>query len=150
MKHLNKMLGALFVPVLLLALAVPVLAADVQRSGQRLIVDGVQIDCEKYNIDGSNYFKLRDLAYVLNGTAAQFEVGYDAASATVSITTGAAYTPNGTEMTAEADKSATAQVSAQTVTIDGVAVGNLSVYNIGGNNYFMLRDLAAGQGYKGE
>jgi hypothetical protein len=30
-----------------------------------LAVDGKTVDCEKYNIDGSNYFKLRDIAYLL-------------------------------------------------------------------------------------
>ena len=39
---------------------------------------------DAYNIEGSNYFKLRDLAYVLNGTDKQFEVGWDAAANAIS------------------------------------------------------------------
>ena len=147
MKHLNKMLGALFVPVLLLALAVPVLAADVQRSGQKLIVDGVQIDCEKYNIDGNNYFKLRDLASLLSGTGSTFEVGWDAERLTVSITKGQAYTKVGGELEVGADLSSQAQVSSQAILIDGEIVNGISVYNIGGNNYFKLRDLGEALGF---
>ena len=118
-------------------------------STQNLAVDGKTIPCEKYNIDGSNYFKLRDMAYVLNGTAAQFAVGWDAASSTVSITTGQPYTPNGTELKLDGgDKSATSVPSSQTIKIDGVVVSNLSVYNIGGNNYFKLRDLGDALGFE--
>ena len=51
-------------------------------SPQKLSVNGTNVDCGKYNIDGANYFKLRDLAYMLNGTASQFDVGFDAAAST--------------------------------------------------------------------
>ena len=36
-----------------------------------------------YKIDGANYFKLRDLAMLLNGSAKQFAVDYDAAAASL-------------------------------------------------------------------
>lgn len=45
----------------LLALALPsgtALAADVEVSLQKLTVDGKTIECERYNIDGANYFHL--------------------------------------------------------------------------------------------
>ena len=40
-------------------------AANVAVSPQNLSVDGIDADCDKYNIDGSNYFKLRDLGDAL-------------------------------------------------------------------------------------
>ncbi len=126
---------------LLVSLGAPALAAKTVLSPQKLTVDGKAVDCEKYNIDGSNYFKLRDLAYLLNGTNSQFAVGYDEASKTVSIKTGEAYQPVGGELVIGADKSATAVPSAQTIMIDGEVRSDLSVFNIGGNNYFKLRDL---------
>ena len=117
-------------------------------SPQNLSVDNKGVDCEKYNIDGSNYFKLRDLAYLLKDTASRFGVGYDAASATVTITAGAAYEPNGSELVTGTDNSATAQPSSQTILIDGVARGDLTVYNIGGNNFFQLRELGNVLGFE--
>ena len=119
----------------------------IERSAQNLTVNGVKKDCDKYNIDGSNYFKLRDLAYMLSGTGSQFAVGYDDATKTVTVNKGAPYTPNGSEMVIGEDKSATAEPSGQTIMIDGQPRGDLTVYNIGGNNYFKLRDLGTALGF---
>ena len=116
-------------------------ATNAVLSPHGLRVGGKNIDCEKYNIADRNYFKLRDLAQLLSGTGSQFEVGYDEATATVSITTGKAYTPNGTELLAGVDNSATAQPSNQAILIDGVSHSGLTVYNIGGSNFFQLREL---------
>ena len=124
------------------------IAAFTVLSSQGLSVDGKTVNCEKYNVDGSNYFKLRDIAYLLNGTKVQFAVGWDASSQTISILTGEKYTANGTELDLSGgDKSATAKPSRQTIRIDGKDVSGLSVYNIGGNNYFKLRDLGDALGF---
>ena len=143
MKHLKKNLCSFLALALLLCLAVPALAADVRLSQQKLAVNGKEINCEKYNIDGSNYFKLRDLAQVLNGTGSQFGVGFDAETSTVTITTGEAYESTGTELATGVDNSATTQPSAQSIMIDGEIHGELTVYNIGGSNFFQLRELGS-------
>ena len=95
--------------MLLASLCAPAFAATTVLSTQNLVVNEQEVDCEKYNIDGSNYFKLRDLAKLMNGTTSQFSVGYDDATKTVTITTGEAYTPDGSELIVGADKSASAQ-----------------------------------------
>lgn len=110
-------------------------------SGQTVGVNGTNMTFEAYNIDGSNYFKLRDVAFVLNGTGSQFSVTYDEKTNTIACTTGQAYTKNGTEMMPRGDLSAGAAASAQSMTVNGKAV-KLSAFCIGGNNYFKLRDLA--------
>jgi len=133
---------------LCLALSATAQAANVVSSSQQLTVDGVEVACEKYNIDGSNYFKLRDLAYVLNGSGSSFQVGWDAEKQLVSITTGKDYTEAGGELGLGADKSASAQSSGQTVQVNGAARADLSVYNIGGNNFFKLRDLGEALGFE--
>ena len=117
-------------------------APTIVLSPQKLTVDGQPIDCEKYNIDGSNYFMLRDIAFLLNGTGSQFALDWDDATRTVSITTGAPYEPDGSELQTGADKSASAVVGNQTIMIDGAVCAGLSVFNMGDRNYFKLRDLA--------
>lgn len=139
--------------VLLLALALLPAAAfaegpTVVLSGQNLRVNGKPIECEKYNIDGSNYFKLRDLAYVLNGTGSQFSVAWDGANKCVSLVTGEAYEPNGSELDLSGgDKSDTAAPSLDSIMVNGELRTDLSAYKIGGNNYFKLRDLGGALGF---
>ncbi len=53
---------------------------------------------EAYNIQGNNYFKLRDLAHVLNGTTKQFNVGYDNTTKAITIVTGQPYIPAESEI----------------------------------------------------
>lgn len=114
---------------------------NVVISPQNLTVDGNFVNVQKYNIDGSNYFKLRDIAYLLADTDSEFSVGWDADAATVSIATNDSYTPVGNELTVGADLSYSAVPSPQTILVDGCLYDDLYVYNIGGENFFKLRDL---------
>ena len=124
-------------------------AETAQLSSQKLSFNGMDYsEVEKYNIDGSNYFKLRDVAALLDGTVAQFNVGYDNATKTVAITTGRAYDYVGTELQFEQDNAKTAVVSPQTITVDGKAVTGLTAYNIGGSNFFQLRELGRVLGFE--
>ena len=112
----------------------------VQLTHQKLAVNGAEKTTEIYNIDGSNYFKLRDLAMLLQGTGSRFSVGYDDASKTVTVVTGADYAAVGGELETHGDRSYTYAQSGQSLRVNGEAV-SLSAYNIGGNNFFKLRDL---------
>ena len=51
-----------------------------------LSLDGRTVDTQKYNIGGNNYFKLRDLAELLN-----FQVLWDNSSRTIRIDTTKSY-----------------------------------------------------------
>lgn len=140
---MKRLLTLLLAAALCLCLAAPALAApEVVPSGQALSVNGEAIECEKYNIDGENYFKLRDLAWLLRGTLARFSVDYDFPTNTVTVLTGEAYAPLGTELDLSGgDMSETAVPTKQTIVVDGAELSGLRVYNIGGANYFRLRDL---------
>ena len=145
---MRRLLRCLLCLALLAGLIPAARAAQVIPSPQTLTVEGEAVVCDKYNIDGSNYFKLRDLACLLNGTTAQFAVYWDAQTATVAIETGLPYDPDGTELTLPAaDLSGTAVKSSQTIRINGVPCPDLSVYNIGGNNFFRLRELGCLLGF---
>ena len=113
---------------------------------QNLTVDGEKKETEIYNINGNNYFKLRDVAMLLNNTGVQFSITYDAASQTILITTGKAYTPQGGELQTGQDRSASCVKSAQALVINGQPV-ELTAYNLGGNNFFQLRELGSALGF---
>lgn len=126
-------------------------AFHAELSSQQLKVDGEAVECEKYNIDGSNYFKLRDIAAIMNGTGSQFDVGWDDAKGVVTITSNHAYdNRNGTELVLGEDLSNTAKKSEQIIIIDGSPRNDLLVYNIGGSNFFKLRDLGDCLGFEVE
>lgn len=55
-------------------------------SSQSLFVDGTKVDTEAYNINGSNYFKLRDV-----GQAVNFAVEYDEAANAIKVDTSKKY-----------------------------------------------------------
>lgn len=143
-----KKLLPIILTLLLVCIAAPYAsAANVVASPQNLSVDGIDADCDKYNIDGSNYFKLRDLAQLLSKTDSRFSISFDEQSNAVAVVSGKEYIPVGGELARGQDQSKTAVVSKQSVLIDGKAVDGLSIYNIGGNNYFKLRDLGDALGF---
>ena len=116
-------------------------------TNQKLTVDGAEKATEIYNIDGSNYFKLRDIAALLTGTDAQFDVGYDAENRVVLVTRGQAYTPVEGDLLLGKDKSETTMPGTMAIQIDGALVEFESVYNIGDNNFFKLRELGEKLGF---
>ncbi len=118
--------------------------AGVVLSPQTITVNGAAVKVEAYNIGGTNYFMLRDLAALLSGTSAQFNVEFDADRDAVVITRGATY--NGAVNTNFTDRSGRTAPSQQSVEIDGQRV-SLTAYNIGGNNFFGLRELSTLLGY---
>jgi hypothetical protein len=124
----------------------PVLTA--KPTAGAVLVNGEQIAFDAYNISGNNYFKLRDLAYVLNGTEKQFDVGWDGNNNRVTLTGGKPYTSVGGEMAGKGagDKTPTptsSDLSFNFADYDGpIPNFGFTAYNIDGNNYFKLRDIA--------
>lgn len=124
---------------LALSLAVPAAAAAAQPSPQTLKVNGETVSCAAYNIDGNNYYKLRDIALLLRGTDARFSVSAVDSARIVSAVRGGTYVPEGSELSASAAAAAYVR-SAWKLRVDGSLV-SCTVYNIDGYNYFKLRDL---------
>lgn len=136
-----KKLTVVLLALLMICSCVVVSSADYQvcLSNQKMTVDLKPVDCTAYNIDGYNYFRLRELAYLLRETDCRFSVDYDSTDNAVLITTGDSYsTP---EKSPERDGSDSAVISSQKVIIDGKTVEGLSAFNIDGSNYFKLADL---------
>ena len=116
-------------------------AATAMPTNDKLYVGGALQTPSIYKIDGSNYFKIRDIAMLLNGSAREFSVGYDASTACVTVTAGESYQPNGTELAGQAvGGNKEALPTNNDIYVDGTKL-NLTVYKIDGSNYFKLRDL---------
>ena len=110
-------------------------------ASSNVFVNGVLVGFEAYNIAGNNYFKLRDLAKVLSGSEKQFEVDWDSSANAIQLTSNKGYTTVGGELalSGNTQKRAAAATTSKLYK-DGKAI-SLTAYNIGGNNYFKLRDV---------
>jgi hypothetical protein len=111
-------------------------------TASRVLVNGKEVSFDAYNINYNNYFKLRDIAYILNGTEKQFEIEYDSMTRAITLTSGKAYTAVGGEMAGKRPGDKTPAPSVSEIYLDGEKL-HLTVYTIDGNNYFKLRDLGA-------
>ena len=104
-----------------------------------LTAEGKSADLWTYKIDGSIYFKLRDIAMVLKTTAKQFNVSYNDSNVTLSL--GEDYAPVSNELTKPSGY-ATANPSNFNFQTNGRFCSILA-YNVNGYNYVKLSDLAA-------
>lgn len=135
--------------------ALPAPAAPVAyASTQTVKIDGVPVTFYAYALkdasgNDTNYVKLRDVAQALNGSAAQFEVGWGDGG--IAMETGKPYTPNGSEMVQSFSGDQPYAPNAAAIQIDGKAVA-LSAITLtdaqgGAYTYFKLRDLGDALGF---
>lgn len=73
-------------------------AKTVNPSSSNVKVNGKTINFDSYNINGSTYFKLRDIAMAINGTKQQFNVLWDENKNAVNLISGTAYEITGGEL----------------------------------------------------
>ena len=107
---------------------------------QTVCLDGLKYNTVAYNIDDNNYFKLRDIAKILDGTIKTFDIKYDSATNSIDMLSFYDYTSVGGELTPGDGNQRTALSSSVFLTLDGVPI-KATCYNIEGNNYFKLRDI---------
>ena len=144
----KRLLCLALVLVTMLTLSTGALAAEnAVVSRQKLTVDGENAPVTAYNIQDNNYFKLRDVAYLLSGTDARFSVEYEEKTNSIRIVTGEAYTANGSELHPIGKGDQQAVKSVQTLYINGRKDSSMAAYNINDYNYFKLRDLGAALGF---
>lgn len=113
---------------------------DAAPSKSAVLINGREVAFFAYNIKGNNYFKLRDLAFTLSGSNAQFGVTWNQDSGAVLMTSGERYTPTGDEMGTGSSTSQIGVLNNSKLYLDGQVV-NLTAYTIHGSNYFKLRDI---------
>ena len=115
-------------------------------SSASLVIDGAATPLTAYVINDLHYFKLRDVAYLLNSTTKQFEIEWSAADSTARLTSGEEYTPNGSELRAFAEGPRPFIPTSSNIIFNGAEVA-FEVYLIDNSNYFKLRDLGGLLGF---
>lgn len=107
-----------------------------------ILVNESKVAVSSYSINGYNYFKLRDIAMMVNGTAKQFNVGYNNKTKAVEIITGTPYSAVGGELSLGDGITKAAKTSSSKI-FNKTALSTYIPYMIDGNNYFKLRDVCS-------
>lgn len=132
---MKKFLSAVSILSISFALCSCANAQNVTKSPQPLIVDGKSVTSDAYNIDGNNYFKIRDIAYYMD-----FDVSYDDTTNSVVIYPDREYSLDAPKTESTSDISVSS--SSQGIYIYNSKINGVKAYNINGANYFKIRDLA--------
>ena len=106
----------------------------------KVTVDGAVQDFQVYTIDDYTYFKLRDIAGAVNGTAKQFQTTWDEQNAAIHITRGAAYSSAASGQHGSYGDTAATTSTAKLYCDE--AQRSISAYTIEDYTYYKLRDLA--------
>ena len=121
-------------------------------NSSKVYIDGKEVNFESYNINGSNYFKLRDVAYAMNGTSKQFDVRWNpdisilsmnskaSSNGVVEIVPNKSYTAVGGELAIGDGNIKTCNKTYSPIFVSENSV-RMAGYNIDGNNFFKLRDI---------
>ena len=125
---------------LMMACAGAANTATATPTGNSIYVDGKQVNGAAYMINSNNYFKLRDIAAMVNGSVKQFEVSWNQTKKRIDLTTNKAYTVVGGELALPSATAKTAKESTAAVYKDGTKAAYTG-YTISHNNYYKLRDL---------
>lgn len=119
----------------------------VALSSHKVSIDGLAVSPQAYLINGENYFKLRDIAYIMNDTETQFNVNWDAENNTIRLTSNTPYDIVGGEMTQPVlTEVQSCTTSTSVILLDGKYI-SLTGYRINGNNYYRIRDLSTALGF---
>lgn len=116
-------------------------ALSILPSTHKVAVDGKSAKPQGYLVNQENYFKLRDIAYILKDTKACFAVDWDAANKAIRLTSGKTYQPTGGELASGTTAVESSAPSDDKITLNGKPAA-LSGYRINDNNYYRVRDLA--------
>ena len=132
--------------LLAVSLSSVVYAQEASATDQVVLLDGNKVEVQGYNIDGNNYFKLRDIATILKDTQVSFDVNFNEDTNDILIKRFSKYEPLPTDLKKSDVKDLEIQPAFQKARVDNEKV-KYSGYLINGNNYFKLRDLGKNLGF---
>lgn len=115
---------------------------NVKPATAKVSVNGNIVDMAGVMVSENNYYKIRDVAMVLSTGVNRFSVSWDSQKGAISITTGRKYSAVGGELSGNGNLSGAEVSYSEVLLIVNGAERRLGAYNIDGNNYFKIRDLA--------
>lgn len=115
-------------------------------TASKVLVNGKEAAFDAYTISGTNYFKLRDIAQVVNGSAQQFDITWDNGKSAINLVSGHPYSTVSGELAKRKGTLQAAALSYAPIYKDGDYV-MLRAYTINNNNYVKLRDLGQAFGF---
>ncbi len=111
------------------------------KTSSKILLDEKEQNVTAYLVNDNNYFKLRDIAYILNGTGKNFSVDWNEKSNVISIETNQPYVAVGGETEVKDSLSQCRAIPTPSdIYIDGKKI-EFTSYLINDNNYFKLRVL---------
>ena len=111
---LAMMLVAMVAPLTVIANT-----ATATPSAHTVQIDGELVAFRAFLINGNNFFMLRDIAYALSDSPAQFEVSWDESLGAINLLSGVVYTLVGGEMQEAAVVAEVATPSTVAVLVNG-------------------------------
>jgi uncharacterized protein YkwD len=111
-----------------------------------IVVNNKTITPRAYNIQGHNYFMLRDIAHYVKDSQKAFDVGWNQETATIIIETGKPYLGGTVSKSSDVVVVSEVRVSKAKVLKNGVPL-SMTGYVIDGNTYYKLRDMGSAFGF---
>ena len=127
----------------------PVNTLTATPSDAILSINGREYELAGYNVNNSNYYKIRDIAMLMSTTSARFNVEWDPTLNGISILTGERYEIIGGELENSPQSSLEISETSSPIYIDGV-LSEVEAYTINGSTYFKIRDIADAAGFEVE
>ena len=138
---------SMLLAILMLITIIPTAFADgakemkAVKSSQKITLDKEVVEVAAYNIAGSNYLKLRDVAAIMTGKKKQFNIDYNAERKLIVVETGKPYTKLESDLKPIKEASAKAILSEKEIILNGDDE-DIDTAFINESNYVKLRDIA--------
>ena len=136
------LLFTLFAGILILPAGAASSSQAAQPAVKDAVINGQKTTFHTYTIRNADYFRLRDLALSFNVTDKQFNIGWDNAAKTISVTSGEPYKAMGGEMAPNGSGRKTAYPVGSSILLDGKPAFP-TTYSIDNQTYVKLYDLGA-------
>lgn len=115
-------------------------------SNATIYINGNHANVGGYSVNDANYFKIRDIAYLLRNTASKFNVEWDGTRGGIVIKPGEDYVAVGGELSSDTADSIDVVENDTPIFVNGKQTA-ITAYNINGSAYFKIRDIADAAGF---